>query len=192
MTSIYSVVCAALAALGLIAQQNPPAAASAAIADLPPIRGVYYHSPSGWVQLQSTLFMPYGISGGAASFFSVGHGHAVAEMPGPHADIQIGNDARPTFYLRGISPSDLFLVRFIAKPDYRELKMPLSGDFQEWAHFRAQDVSLLDLAGLAPDVIAIRPHADLKPGEYTLASVAEPRTLWIRIGYDFGLTASAR
>ena len=190
---ILSSVCAAFIGAGLMAQQNPPATqpGNAAIADLPAIRGVYYHTPDGWVALQSTLFMPYGVSGGTAAFFGLARGHAYAEIPGSHADLQIGNDARPTFYVRGITPVQLYLVRAISKPYYRELRLPMSDDFQVWAHFRSQDVADVDIEPVAPDVVSVKPRADLKPGEYTLAPVIAPSDLWLRLSYGFGVASAS-
>lgn len=55
--------------------------------------------------------------------------------------MQIGNGPRPTFYRRGITSSELYLVRAVSKADYRELRMPTSRHFREWAHFSAKDVA---------------------------------------------------
>jgi hypothetical protein len=179
----FLLACATFFAGTSLAQENP------AIAGLPAARGIYYHAAQGWVALSSTLLMPF-FAGRAAALeiLNVGSDHAVAEMPGRRADVQIGSDTRPTFYLRGITSSELYLVRAKSKADYRELWMPTSRHFREWAHYRAKDIAELDLQPLAPDVVAVKPRADLKAGEYALASVFEPGDRWIRLGYDFGLT----
>jgi hypothetical protein len=125
----------------------------------------------------------------AFQILNAGSDHAIAEMPGPHAGVQISNDTRPTFYLRGIAPTQLYLVRAVPKVEYRELRMPISRNFREWAHFRAEDIPDIELQPAAADVVTVKPLADLKPGEYALASIIEPGSHWIRIGYDFGLAA---
>lgn len=78
-----------------------------------------------------------------------------------------------------------------AKVEDRELLMPISRHFQEWAHFRAEDVANVELQAVAEDVITIKPLADLKSGEYVLASVFDPGGHWIRLAYDFGLTSGS-
>jgi hypothetical protein len=126
----------------------------------------------------------------ALEVLNVGARHTVAELPGSHAGIQIGNDSRPTFYLHGIPTADLYLVRAVGREDYREVKMPISRHFRRWAHFHDQDVTPLDILPMGGDVIAVRPHANLAPGEYALASQFEPGDRWIRLGYDFGLVGA--
>lgn len=179
----FLLACGTFLAGTLLAQENP------AIAGLPAARGIYYHAAQGWVALSPTVLIPF-FEGraGALEILNVGSDHAIAEMPGRRADVQIGNDARPTFYLRGITSSELYLVRAVSKADYRELRMPTSRHFREWAHFRAKDIADLDLQPMAADVVAVKPRADLKIGEYALASVFEPGDRWIRLGFDFGLT----
>ncbi|HTW66320.1 MAG TPA: hypothetical protein VME17_16975 [Bryobacteraceae bacterium] len=192
---IYSsIVCAALAGVTLLAQSNSPQAqpGPAEISGVPSARGVYYHAASGWVSLPYTLLMPFAEGKNAAlEVLNVGSEHTVAQIPGPHANVQIGNDTRPIFYLHGISPSDLYLVRDIRKTDYRELRMPISIHFRRWAHFRNQDIAELEVQPLGDDVVRVRPRADLRPGEYTLASVVQPGGYWVRLGFDFGLVGGA-
>ncbi|MGB6941043.1 MAG: hypothetical protein WBE37_01435 [Bryobacteraceae bacterium] len=186
------IACATFLAVAAPAQENPLATPTEnpEIAGLPTARGIYFHAAQGWVALSRTVLMPFEEGRAAAlEILNVGSDHATAEIPGPRASVQISNDARPTFYLRGITPVDLYLVRAVAKSDYRELRMPTSRHFREWAHFRAKDVADYDLQPLGPDVVAIKPRADLKAGEYALASVFEPGDRWIRLGYDFGLTS---
>lgn len=180
-------VCAIPAVLP--AQQNPPGTqpGNVDLTGLPAARGIYYHAAPGWVALQSTLLVPFSDGSRVLDFLNLGSTHSIAEIPGPHAAVQIGNP-RPTFYLRGITPSELYLVRSISKADYRELWMSNSRNFRDWAHFRAEDVAGVDTQMVAADVVTVQPRASLKPGEYALASVFEPGERWIRLGYDFGLT----
>jgi hypothetical protein len=188
---ISAIACATFLAVALPAQNNPSAAqpANPIIAGLPTARGIYYHAAQGWVALSHSVLMPFEQEKPMAlEILNVGSDHAIVEMPGPRAGVQIGSDARPTFYLRGITTDQLYLVRAISKADYRELRMPTSRHFREWAHFRAKDVADVQLQPLAADVVAIRPRIDLKAGEYVLASVFEPGERWIRLGYDFGLS----
>jgi len=124
------------------------------------------------------------------SFFSIGPSRTFVDMPGSHAGIQI-TDARPTFYLRGIPTVELYLVRATSKRGYREVRMPTNGRFREWAHFRDKDVTKVEIQGRSLDVASVNPVADLKPGEYALASVVEPGDPWIRLGFDFGLSSAS-
>lgn len=196
MTSRVRMICfIACATLGtaLLAQEaaTPLPSSATDLSGIPPARGVYYHSAAGWVSLPFTVMMPL-VEGRspAMEVVSVWADRTVVEFPGPHADIQIGNDPRPIFYLHGISPSDIYLVSALEKQDYREVRMPISGQFRRFAHFNKKDVADLDIQPLGGDVVAIRPHANLKPGEYALASIAQPGDTWIRLGYDFGLFAA--
>lgn len=189
---ISSIACATLFGTALLAQdaptQLPPSATD--ISGIPPARGIYYHASDGWVSLPFTVMMP--MTEGRSPWMEVidvWADRTVAQFPGPHAEIQIGNDPRPIFYLHGISPGNIYLVRMREKQDYREVRMPISGQFRRWAHFNRHDVADLEIQPLGGDIIAVRPHAALTQGEYTLASVAEPGLMWIRLGYDFGLVA---
>ncbi len=189
-----SIACATLFGIALFAQDNPPPAQSEGmdLTGIPAPRGVYYRTAGEWVVLSSTVLMPFARGRAVAlEILNVGSDHAVAELPGAHAVIQIGTDARPTFYLHGISLSDLYLVRTETKADYRELRMPTSRHFSEWAHFRAKDVTDVDIQGVNGDVVAVRPRVDLKPGEYALASGVQSGDRWLRLGLDFGILAGA-
>lgn len=187
-----SVACAMLFGLALIAQDNPTPTPSGNmdLTGIPAPRGIYYHAADEWVVLSSTVLMPFAEGRGMAlEILNVGSDHTVAEIPGPHSGVQIGSDVRPTFYLHGISPASVYLVRAMTKADYRELRMPISRHFQEWAHFRTKDVTGIEIQAVNGDVVAIRPSTDLKPGEYALASAFEPGAQWVRLGFDFGIVA---
>jgi hypothetical protein len=185
--------CTALMAGGLLAQDNPQAAQPGNIdlTGIPAPRGIYYHAAGGgWVTLSSTVLMPsWEGKAMVLEILNVGSDHMVTEMPGSHAGVQIGNDTRPTFYLHGISPADLYLVRAIPKDDYRELRMPVSRNFRDWAHFRAVDLTPVEIQAVNGDVVAIKPTADLKAGEYALASIFQTSDRWIRLGFDFGIVS---
>jgi len=185
-----SVACAAILAVGSIAQDTPapPPAGSMDLNGLPAARGIYYHGSEGWVALSHTVLMPFDEQRPIAmEILNVGSDHAGADIPGRHSGIQIGNDVRPTFYLHGIGTSDLYLVRAVTKSDYRELVMPISRHFKEWAHYRDKDLTDFQIQGGNGDVVAIKPAADLKPGEYALASPSEQGARWLRLGFDFGI-----
>jgi hypothetical protein len=179
----------ALLAFGLLAQsppQTPPGDTNPA--GIPAPRGVYYHAANDWVALSSTVLMPFWEGRAAAlEILNVGSDHAIAELPGSHAGVQIANDVRPTLYLRDIDLTDVYLVRATAKAHHRELRMPIGRHFREWAHFRDQDVTNVDIQAVNGNVVAIKPSADLKPGEYALASGFQPEAQWIRLGFDFGI-----
>lgn len=186
-----SIACAALFGAALVAQDKPPGAQlTPDIAGLPRSRGIYLHAGNGWVALQRTVLMPFTEGKPAIlEILNLGSEHAVATIPGAHADVQIDNNTRPTFYLRGITPTQMYLVRAVTKVEYRELLMPISGNFQEWAQFRPADIANIELQAVAADVVTVKPLADLNSGEYVLAPVFEPGSRWIRLGYEFGLTA---
>jgi hypothetical protein len=84
----------------------------------------------------------------------------------------------------------VYLVRAVTKEDYRELRMPVSRHFNEWAHYRGKDLTDFQIQGVNGDIVAIKPRVDLKPGEYALTSVFEPGERWIRLGFDFGIAGS--
>ncbi len=186
------IICAMLLAAASRAQDQPrPArAGNADIAGLPAGRGIYYHADHEWIGLPFTILMPFADGKGIVmEVLNVGSDHSISEMPGSYAAVQIGNDERPTFYLRGIAPADLYLVHAIRKSSYRELRMPISRDFREWAHFRTEDVADIELQEVGPDVVTVKPRTALKPGEYVIATPSEPGARWIRLGFGFGLIA---
>jgi hypothetical protein len=188
-----TIACATLCAVGLLAQDNPPPtdAANMDLTGLPAPRGIYCRTVNGWVALSNTVLMPFLRGRGMAlEILNVGSDHAAAEIPGSHSGVQIA-DTRPVFFLHGISPSDVYLVRAGTKEDYREIRMPVSRHFGEWAHYNAKDVADFDIAAVNGDVVAIRPSADLKPGEYALTSGVQTGDQWLRIGFDFGIRNAA-
>jgi uncharacterized protein (DUF2141 family) len=65
--------------------------------------------------------------------------------------------------------------------------MPVSRHFREWAHFRAKDLTAVEIQAVNGDIVAIKPGADLKPGEYAVATAFEPGAQWVRLGFDFGI-----
>lgn len=182
-----SIACGALLAAGLLAQDNPPAASTMDLTGLPAGHGVYYRASTGWIALSSTVLMPFWEGRPVAlDILNVGSDHTVSEIPSPHSGLQI-NDARPTFYLHGVNPSDLYLVRAISKEDYREIRMPVSRHFRKWAHFRPEDVAGVTVTGVNGDVVAITPAEALKPGEYAIATAFSQGQYWLRLGFDFGI-----
>jgi hypothetical protein len=185
-----SIACAALLTVALLAQDNPASTPpqNMDLTGIPAARGIYYRAADGWVALSHTVLMPFDEDRPVAlEILNVGSDHAAADIPGRHSGVQIGKDARPTFYLHGISPDDLYLVRVTTKSDYRELRMPISRHFKEWAHYRDKDLTDVGIQAVNGDVVAIKPTADLKPGEYALATAFEPGARWIRLGFDFGI-----
>jgi hypothetical protein len=189
-----SLACAMLFATALLAQDNPPSAPgeNPDLAGIPAPRGVYYHAAGGWVALSPTVLLPLSDGRPAAlEVLNVGSDHTITQLPGRHAGIQILSDARPTFYLHGISPADLYLVRAVSKADYRELRMQNSRHFWEWAHFLDKDVTDFGIEAVNGDIVAIKPVSALKPGEYTLASVMGRDYQWLRLGFDFGILGGA-
>ncbi len=170
----------ALALASIATAQNVPDG-------LPWTRGVYLRAGSEWVGLPPNTLMPMR-EGTARWLLGFGQSDAVAEMPGPHALVQIGN-TKPTFYLRGIPPSNgIYLLRSEQRDDYRRIRMPMSHDFRQFAHFRSQDMVDLDMRALGGDVYSATPRADLRPGEYTIVSVFEQNIRQVRASFEFGVT----
>jgi hypothetical protein len=163
------------------------AAQTGATTAIPNAKGVYFRGASGFVGLPLNLLMPF--EGGTARWLlGFGHSDAKIEFAGPHAAIQTGS-VKPTLYVRGFAPSSgIYLVRQHEKPDYRELRMAVSGDFSEWAHFHQKDMLDIEIKPLIDDVLQITPRADLKPGEYAIVSVMEQMYRNIRVGFDFGVS----
>ncbi|HUA19562.1 MAG TPA: hypothetical protein VMB25_12515 [Bryobacteraceae bacterium] len=188
-------VCATLLAVSLVAQNPAPTSPGTLdITGIPAPMGVYYRSADGWMSLSSTVLMPFWDGRAAAlEVLNVGSDHTLIHLPGSHAGTQIGNNARPVFYLHGVSPADLHLVHLTQKDGYREVQLPVSRHFWQWDHFRSQDLTGFEITGVDGDVVAIRPSADLKPGEYSLATVLGQDYERLRLGFQFGIVGvSAR
>jgi hypothetical protein len=180
-----------LASVALFAQNNPPAATAPSLdlTGLPAGRGVYYRAGAEWVALSPNVLMPFWEGRDVAlEILNVGSDHTISEIEGSHSGIQLGQ-TRPTFYLHGINTTNLYLVRATPKEDYREVRMPVSRHFRRWAHYRSEDLVGLDVEGINGDVVAVRPTADLKPGEYALASGVQQGDRWLKLGFDFGILA---
>lgn len=189
----FFLACATLLGARLLAQDNPPQAQPARmdLTGIPAPRGVYYRTSSGWVALSPRVLMPlWDERAVALQVLNVGSDHTVTQIPRRHSGIQISSDFRPTFYLHGIDPADLYLVRAVSKADYREVRMEASRHFWEWVHFRDKDVTDFEIEGVNGDIVAIKPISNLRPGEYTLASVMGHDYLWLRLGFDFGILGS--
>jgi hypothetical protein len=179
LPTIFAIALAGLAP-SIRAQQVPDG--------LPWPKGVYLRAGNDWVGLPVNPVMPFK-EGTVRWLLGFGQSDAVVEMPGPHAQTQIAN-AKPMFYLRGIPPSyGIWLLRTEQKQDYRKIRMPMSGDFRQFARFRSQDMVQLDLRALSANVVSATPTADLKPGEYALVSEFEQNIRQIRASFEFGVTA---
>ena len=164
-------------------------AQESSIAGMPPERGIYYRSGTEWVALPSDMLMPF-LHAGVKDFLNVGSRDAIAEMPGSRAAIQIRNP-KPTFYVRGLAATrGLYLVQSVARQDYRELRLPVSRRFQDWAHYSGPNIQEVDLKRVSRDVFSVTPRADLKPGEYAIASAPDLNDRWIRLGFEFGVSTA--
>ena len=181
-------ICVALVAVSAAALMAQERRASSAI---PPESGAYYQATAGWVPLRSTLIMPM-VNGTTKELFGVGHREATVELPGTNAAFRITN-VRPTFVVRGFSPATgLYLVRGKQKEEYRELRMPISSHITQWGHFRAKDLTEIEIEPLDNDVVRLRPRTDLKPGEYVIVSDRDPRYRAIRVGFEFAVTGATK
>ncbi|MBZ5606036.1 MAG: hypothetical protein LAO79_27395 [Acidobacteriia bacterium] len=173
----------AIALAGLVIAQEQPGVPDG----LPWPRGVYLRTGSDWIQLPANPLMPF-LNGDARWLLGFGHSDPVAEMPGPHALVQLGN-GKPMFYLRGLPASNgIYLVRSEPKEDYRQIRMPRSRDFRQFTRLRQQDMIELDMRAISGDVLSATPRTELKPGEYAIVSVFEQNLRQIRASFDFGVS----
>jgi hypothetical protein len=175
--------CARMCALllpGLLQAQNNPALTVA----IPPGNGAYYQTSAGWLAMRGTLLMPF-FQDTVKETLGLGRSSAIVDLPGPNATFRV-TDPRPTFVVRGFSPdTGLYLVRETHKDDFRRLRMSTSSEMSQWAHFRSKDLTTLDAEPLNTGVVRVRPHGDLKPGDYVLVSDLESRFRSIQIGFEF-------
>jgi hypothetical protein len=185
---LSSLACAAVLTASLAAQSTSPAPPQG----IPPGRGVFFQTSSGWVSLPGTDFIPLSHFAGVADFLGFeDRRYATAQLLGPHAEIQIGT-SRPVFYLRGYSPADpLYLVRSEPRPDYRAMRMLISGDFWGGPHFLPKNLAAVDVGPAGEDLIRVEPRASLAPGEYALVTNAGRGFNWIYFAYGFGVPATA-
>ena len=176
---------------GALAAMLLPMLPAQDVASIPYPRGVYFRGDSGWIGLTSTILMPM-VEGGAADFFSVGGKRAIAELTGPRAMLQTTN-VRPTLYVRGfLANAGIYLVKETQKSEYREIRMPVSGNFREFAHFRDRDLRAIEVQSVGNGLVSVKPTGDLAPGEYALVSPLDPSDRMIKIGYDFGVLGGVR
>ena len=131
------------------------------------------------------------VDGAAATFLSVGHRGAAAELPGPQALVR-STSGRPTFYVRGFSPAaGLYLVRSDRKADHRKLRLSVDRHLENGPRFHKGDVLDVEIQTVSPDVISVRPRNNLAPGEYVIVPPVEPEYRWIHFGYGFGVPMGA-
>jgi len=176
----------ALSAICLLTILMRAQAPSSEITTLPPGRGIYYQSPSGWTSLPFTIVIPSTSERG----WTLEPSTTIAEVRGPYSEIRIAT-LRPTLYLRGISPAlGIYLVRELQVHNYRKLRMGLRRDDREWAHFI--DTVPFDMETMSQDVVRVRPRENLPAGEYALATGFERGARWIFLGFEFGITNNAQ
>ena len=165
---------------GLLKAQNNPAPTVA----IPPENGAYYQTNAGWLAIRGTLLMPF-FQDTLSETLSLGHSAANVDLPGASVNFRVSSP-RPTFVVRGLSPeTGLYLVRETHKDDFRRLRMTASKEMSQWAHFRSKDLTSVDAEPLDSNVIRVRPHGDLRPGDYILVSDLESRFRAILVGFEF-------
>jgi hypothetical protein len=160
----------------------------AAVAGLPRGKGVFYNTPGGWASIPWNVLWPYP-HGEVQSFFNLGRQTYNAEMPGLHAGFQV-SDPRPMFYVRGwLTPQ---LVQLGTKHDFRTVRMESGGGILEpRGAFPERSLIDVDIATAAVGVISFRPHANLMPGEYMIATAAEPDQHMMMLSFDFRVLGGA-
>lgn len=155
-------------------------------AGLPPLRGVYLHSPAGWLGLPDKPLMPFE-NGTAKWLLGFGKSDAIADFPGAHAAVQT-SQVKPTFYMRGFPPTGgIYLVREIQKNEHREIHMPVSSNFIEWAHLKSSDLVAIEIRHAGENITALTPRDNLKPGEYGIVTAFDPNVDLIHVIFDFGV-----
>ena len=178
---IACLICALLyCALALGQQPAQPASA----AGLPTLKGVYYRAGTGWANLPYTLLWPYNKSAWKW-WLSVGGVDYFAELPGEHARVQM-TDAQPVFYVRGLATQmGPRLIQFGAKDDFRRVKMLKTRNFEPRVPFAGNTMRNVEIAQVGPNVVSIRPAANLTPGEYAIVTPAGPDQQRLYLGFDF-------
>ena len=155
---------------------------------LPWPRGVYIRAGSDWVGLPANPMLPFMDDFSPRWLLGFGHSDTIAEMPGPHALIQIGN-AKPMFYLRGLPQANgIYLLRSEQREDYRRVRLPYSRDFRQFTRLRSQDIVELDMRQMDGDVLSATPRTELKAGEYAIISVFDQKQRGVRASFDFGVS----
>jgi hypothetical protein len=155
-------------------------------AGLPPANGVYVQLGTTFVSLEPNLITP-GASHRVGNYFGVQAHEADAKLLGSRSIMQ-STDARPTFYLRGISPANgIYLVKQQQHKGHREAMMRVSSHFADGPAFKQADLRDFDIQSLGPDLISLRPRMDLAAGEYAIISPAGRGYRWIQMGFEFGI-----
>jgi hypothetical protein len=163
---------------------RPPYRPSHVVPDLPELRGLYFRTAAGWTRLPSLLMLPE---------IAMGWGlRALDErryvVPGGSARLRIV-ERLPVFHLRDPSPErDWALLRLVAKKDRREARAQISGMFSAIRRLSFETGVLLplQLSAPAPDVLELRPVAELEPGEYLIIKLV-PGQQSVFVIYEFGI-----
>jgi hypothetical protein len=160
-----------------------------AIAGLPNAKGVFYNTPTGWAAIPWNVLWPYP-HGEMKSFLNFGRMTFDAEMAGLHSGFQI-SDPRPMFYVRGWDTPQL--VQLSTKRDFRTVRLQgESGSlFEPRAPFAPHSVIDVDIAAAASGVISFRPHGNLMPGEYMIATAGAPDQRMLMLSFDFRVVGGA-
>jgi hypothetical protein len=142
--------------------QNP-------VEGMPNAKGVYYKSGENWSSLAFNMMYP-AMHNLTAEYFSVGKRQYIAEVPGQHAMLQVG-EAQPVFFVRGltngISPR---LVQFTNKKDHRQVTMKQGTMFTPEVPIADKEMRDIEVAVLSENIIAVRPKGNLPVGEYAIVT----------------------
>lgn len=155
-------------------------------AGLPGGNGVYIQVGSAFVPLEPKLITP-GASHRVGSYFGVARTQADAKLLSSRSIMQ-STDARPTIYLRGVSPANgIYLVKQQQHKGHRETMMNVSRHFADGPSFKQGDLRDFDIQSLSSDLISLRPRMDLAAGEYAIITPASRDYRWIHMGFEFGV-----
>ena len=155
---------------------------------MPNAKGVYYKSGENWSSLSWNMMWPT-IHNQVRDFLSIGKRQYVAEIPGQHATLQVG-EAQPVFFVRGlgngITPR---LVQFTNKKDYRQVKMKDASLFAPRVPIEDKEMRDIEIAVLSENIIAVRPKGNLPAGEYAIVTNTLEDSQRMMMSFEFSIAA---
>lgn len=166
--------------------------------DLPPNKlGVYYKSPSGWVELQAAPVTQAKSKGLYRHLFVPGAPMAqtVLVFPDAHAPVQITEQA-PTFYVRSAQTNlrfeerDWQLVKVETKKDHRELQT--TSGYLGKPSFKKQILQEITVSPCAEGVYKITVQRPLEPSEYAFTRAMGGSSVGALEYYDFGTAGRSK
>ena len=154
-----------------------------AVPDLPGRAGVYFKTPSGWVNVGSFLLWTPFFS--ASGWYHRSRDSSIV-LGSAHSGLQI-SEPRPAFYVREPASSAPWqLVRLSTRKDQRLVRLASSGDFGQTLRTEPNEFRNVQMMHVAGEIYAVRPTADLEAGEYILCTTV-PGGPGLNHCYGFGI-----